>query len=70
MKVYRATSIAVVKIEVYMLSLSIYLDFRVTSFYRCYKNADMKEIVRTACNKICCKLDYKQSQTFLIAEER
>ena len=69
-EVYRATSIAVVKTEVYTLSFSVYLDFRVTSFCRCHKNADMKEVVTAVCNKICCRLDYRQPQTLLTAGER
>ena len=69
-EIYRAISITVVKTEIYTSSLSIYLDFKVTSFYRYYKNAEMKKIITATCNKIHCKLDYKQSQTFLIAEER
>ena len=69
-EVYRVTSTTVIKTEIYTLSLSIYLDFRVTSFHRCHKNAGMEEIVTAACNKIHYRLDYRQLQTLLTAEER
>ena len=69
-EVYRATSVTVLKTEIYTFSLKIYLDFKITDFHRHHQNSEMKKVITKICRKICWQLNIRQLQTVLTAEEK
>ena len=67
--IYHIILISVLKIEIFTLSLDLYLNMKLTQFWLKYKKSDIKNLIKNACfkihNKLCkrkCQLQYQSMQ--------
>ena len=58
--IYQTILISVLKIKMFTSLLNLYLNVRLTQFQFRYKKSDMKNLIKNACLKICCKLQKKR----------
>src|SRR5436189_4737333 len=49
---YKIMLIIILKIETHTLSLNLYLNTRLVSFYQQHKKSNMKKMIRKTCKKI------------------
>ena len=71
--VYHAISISVLKTEMFISLLDLYLNVRLAQFWLRHKKSDMKNLIKNACLKIhnkLCKRRHQQQQQSVQTEEK